>query len=147
MFRRVEDERRTGRDEHEEYGNDETSPGSESDETQGNGHEAPTRGTAPSAPDIKKLEKFEPSDEAKATEPSETDAMGKDKRREVIGHSYGPSRRSQILAFGGFFAVMAVLLIGGKMLADKADEPPETNPDQAPWSAPDAPQRPGIRPQ
>lgn len=110
-------------------------------------HHGPTRGTAPSAPDTSKLERLEPSEEAKAHEPSANDAMGMDKRRAVIGHAYGPSRRSQFLAFGGFFAVLAVLLIGGKMIADKADEPPDTNPAAAPWAQPSAPQTPAVRPE
>src|SRR3954471_6534758 len=58
-----------------------------------------TRGTAPSAADITKLEKFEPSEEAKRHIPSDVDAMGEDKRRQVVGHSYGPSKRSQIMFF------------------------------------------------
>ncbi len=107
----------------------------------------PTRGTAPSAPDIRSIELLEPSEEAKAAVPSDTDAMGRDKRREVIGHSYGPSRKSQLMFFGIVAAVLVVLIGGGKMLADRADEPPDTNPDAAPWSAPDAPQTPAVRPQ
>ena len=73
--------------------------------------------------------------------------MGKDKRREVIGHSYGPSRRSQLLVLGGVLGTFAVLIVGGKLLADSADKPPATNPDRAPWSKPDAPQVPAQRPQ
>jgi len=45
---------------------------------------------APSADDIEQLERFEPSEEPKRREPSEVDAMGQDKRRQVVGHSYGP---------------------------------------------------------
>jgi hypothetical protein len=73
--------------------------------------------------------------------------MGKDKRREVIGHAYGPSRKSQLMFFGIVAAALVVLVGGGKMLADKSDEPPETNPDKAPWSQPGAPQRPAQRPE
>ena len=58
------------------------------------------RGTAPSAADIDKLEKFEASEEAKAHEPSSVDAMGQDKRRQVVGHSYGPSKRYRVLEQG-----------------------------------------------
>src|SRR5438067_13428774 len=70
------------------------------------------RGTAPSAPDIRKLELMEPSDEAKAHEPSTVDAMGQDKRRQVVGHSYGPTRRSQIMFFVAVGAVL-VVVVGG----------------------------------
>jgi hypothetical protein len=92
------------------------------------------RGTAPSAADVTKLDKFEPSEEAKRHEPSDVDAMGQDKRRQVVGHSYGPSRRSQIL----FFAIVAaviVVTVGGWTLAVAAfDTAPENYPDEAPWS-------------
>lgn len=62
------------------------------------------------------------------------DAMGQDKRREVIGHSYGPSRKSQFI----FFAVVAgilALVIGGYSLAiSEFDQPPESYPDEAAWT-------------
>lgn len=108
---------------------------------------APTRGTAPSSPDMDKLEKFEASPEAQAAVPSDVDAMGKDKRREVIGQAYGPSRRSQFAVLGGVLAVFAVIIIGFSLIAGKADETPKSNPDKAPWSRADAPQREPVRPQ
>src|SRR5215207_2212535 len=77
---------------------------------------SPMRGTAPSAADITKLEKFEPSEEAKAHEPSTVDAMGEDKRRQVVGHSYGPSGRSQALFFIAV-AVTLVVVVGGWLFA------------------------------
>lgn len=107
---------------------------------------APTRGTAPSG-NISDLGLIEPSDEAKAAEPSDVDAMGQNKRREVIGHAYGPSRRSQLMVLGGVLAAFVIFVGGGKLLADKADEPPKSNPDAAPWSQANAPQVPAQRPQ
>ena len=96
--------------------------------------EATTRGTAPSAADIDKLEKFEPSEEAKQHEPSDVDAMGQDKRREVVGHSYGPSKKSQF-AFFAIVGVLIVLIVGGSLAAVSAfDQPEEEYPDEAPWS-------------
>jgi hypothetical protein len=93
-----------------------------------------TRGTAPSAPDIESLEKFEASEEAKAHDPSDVDAMGQDKRRQVVGHSYGPSRKSQFIFFG-VVAALVVLVIGGSAaLVAAFDQPPEEYPDEAPWS-------------
>ena len=93
-----------------------------------------TRGTAPSAADITKLEKFEPSEEAKAHEPSTVDAMGQDKRRQVVGHSYGPSGRSQALFFIAV-AVTLVVVVGGWLFAVSVfDQPPDDFPDKAPWS-------------
>jgi hypothetical protein len=60
--------------------------------------------------------------------------MGQDKRRQVVGHSYGPSKRSQVI----FFATVAVVVVGvlgGWTLAVAAfDYAPESYPDKAPWS-------------
>jgi hypothetical protein len=95
---------------------------------------APTSGTAPSSANLDKLERFEPSEEAKQHEPSDVDAMGQDKRRAVVGHSYGPTRRSQIIFFVLVGAV-AVLLIGGSFAAIKAfDQPEDSYADKAPWA-------------
>ncbi len=78
--------------------------------------------------------------------PSQVDAMGQEKRREVVGHSYGPSRRSQIMFFVAV-GVILVVIIGGWTLAVAAfDQPPDSNPDKAPWSAADAPQVPARDP-
>src|SRR5436190_1253773 len=70
------------------------------------------------------------------------DAMGNDKRRQVVGNSYGPSFARQATLYGIFVAVIVALFIGGKIVVDKLDKPPATNPDKAPWSAPNAPQHP-----
>jgi hypothetical protein len=99
------------------------------------GSDKPIRGTAPSAADIRKLEKFEPSEEAKRHEPSTVDAMGQDKRREVVGHSYGPSARSQIMFFVAVGAVLVVIVGGWLTLVSVFDKPPTDIKDSAPWSA------------
>ena len=93
-----------------------------------------TRGTAPSAADITKLEKFEASEEAKRHEPSDVDAMGQDKRRQVVGHSYGPSRRSQIMFFVAVGAVAFAIVGGWLVLVGLFDKPPTHFKDSAPWS-------------
>jgi hypothetical protein len=92
------------------------------------------RGTAPSAADISKLDLMEPSEEAKRHVPSDVDAMGRDKRREVIGHSYGPSRRSQIMFFVAVGAVVFVVVGGWLGLVALFDKPPNDFKDTAPWS-------------
>jgi hypothetical protein len=118
----------------------------------GHGREGEDRiiGTAPSAPDIRKLHLMEPSEKAKAHRPSDVDAMGKDKRREVIGESYGPSRRSQLIFFA-IVGIVIVVIIGGWSLAvaafDKGPGDEDTLPAKAPWSQEDAPQEPSVRPQ
>jgi len=89
---------------------------------------------------------METSKEAQAHEPSEVDAMGKDKRREVVGHSYGPSRKSQVVFFVAVAAVL-VFLVGGSLVAIAAfDQPEDEYPDAAPWSASDAQQIPTRNP-
>src|ERR687892_369615 len=92
------------------------------------------RGTAPSAADITKLELMEPSEEAKAHEPSKVDAMGQDKRRQVVGHGYGPSRRSQFLFFIALGAALVILIGGGLALVAAFDTTPDEFPDKAPWT-------------
>jgi hypothetical protein len=60
--------------------------------------------------------------------------MGQDKRRQVVGHSYGPSRRSQV-AFFGAVATVAVVVVGGwLMLVGLFDKPPTHFSDSAPWA-------------
>jgi hypothetical protein len=111
-----------------------SSSSSESSGGEASDSEKPVRGTAPSAADIDKLEKFEPSEEAKRHEPSTVDAMGQDKRREVVGHSYGPSKRSQIMFFVAVGAVLVVIIGGWLALVAAFDKPPTKFEDSAPWS-------------
>src|SRR5918995_3270898 len=92
------------------------------------------RGTAPSAADITKLELMEPSEDAKRHEPSDVDAMGQDKRRQVVGHSYGPSRRSQLMFFVTVATVLVVVVGGWLALVAAFDNPPERFSQRAPWS-------------
>jgi hypothetical protein len=109
--------------------------------------DTPTRGTAPSSPDLDHLEKFEASKEARQHEPSTVDAMGKDKRRVVIGESYGPSRMSQFKVLGGILAATAILVIGFVLLANNSDNNPKTESGDAPWAQPGVKQQDPIRPQ
>jgi len=95
------------------------------------------RGTAPSAPDLEKIETTH-TDEEKVAQASDVDAMGQDKRRQIVGQAYGPSKRSQILFFIAVGALI-VLVVGGSLAAVAAfDQPPDSYPDEAPWSASDA---------
>lgn len=72
--------------------------------------------------------------------------MGQDKRREVIGHSYGPSRKSQLLFFAAVAGV-AILVIGGFFAAVAAfDQPADSYPDKAPWSGAGTQQAPALNP-
>ncbi|HEY6636248.1 MAG TPA: hypothetical protein VIZ61_01065 [Solirubrobacterales bacterium] len=92
-------------------------------------------GTAPSAADITNLEPMEPSEQAKRHAPSDVDAMGQDKRRAVVGHSYGPSARSQIMFFVAVGVVVVVVVGGWLGLVALFDKPPTHFKDSAPWSA------------
>jgi hypothetical protein len=75
-----------------------------------------------------------PSEEAKAPKPSDIDAMGTDKRRQVVGHSYGPSRRSQLLFFIAVGITLVVVIGGWITLVSVFDQTPDQFPDKAPWS-------------
>lgn len=81
----------------------------------------------------------EPSVEHK---PAEVDAMGLDKRREVVGQSYAPSFGRQATMYGIFLAVLGALVIGGKLLADELDQPPAEVEDKAVWTGNDEPPAP-----
>jgi hypothetical protein len=75
-------------------------------------------------------------------EQSETDAMGLDKRREVVGKSYAPSLARQATMYGIFLAVVVAVVIGGKLLADELDQPPDEVEPEAVWTGNDIPPAP-----
>ena len=77
---------------------------------------------------------MEPADEVRQHKPSDLDAMGQDKRRQVVGHSYGPSRRSQIMFFATVAAVLVVIVGGWLALVAIFDKPPIHFKNTAPWS-------------
>jgi hypothetical protein len=60
--------------------------------------------------------------------------MGQDKRRQVVGRSYGPSRRSQVIFFVTVAAVLVVVVGGWLVLIAAFDKPREHFSDRAPWS-------------
>jgi hypothetical protein len=80
------------------------------------------------------IEREPPEQRLARHQPSDVDAMGKDKRRQVVGHAYGPSRRQQLVFFGIVGAVILVVWVGAKILVSQFDTTPETFPDKAPWS-------------
>jgi hypothetical protein len=76
-----------------------------------------------------------------ADAPSNVDAMGKDKRRKVVGHSYGPSKVRQLTLYGIAVAIVVALAIGGKLLIEGADKFPSGKvPHTAPWAQPNVKQ-------
>ena len=80
-------------------------------------------------------------EERTANGSSRVDAMGLDKRRQIRGKVYGPTRLRIFMRFAIFFAVVALLAVGAKIAIDRLDEPPKTNADEAPWAQPNSPQR------
>ena len=101
----------------------------------------------PSAPSIgahTTIDHVPPEERLAGHDHSTVDAMGLEKRRGVIGESFGPSRQRVILTFVIFFAVVAAIFVGLLFLVDQLDQPPDSNPDAAPWSAPDAQQEPAT---
>jgi hypothetical protein len=74
-------------------------------------------------------------------EQSEVDAMGKDKRRAVVGESHGPSLGRQLALYGIFLAVVTALAVGGYLLIQSNDTGVGKDvPNSAPWSKPGAKQ-------
>lgn len=68
-------------------------------------------------------------------EQSEVDARGLDKRRRVVGQSYGPSKARQLGMYAIFLVVAAAVVIGGIVLIGKLDTGVGKNvPHSAPWS-------------
>lgn len=70
---------------------------------------------------------------------SETDAMGQDKRRTIIGQGYGPSRGRQLLYYGVAVGIIVALFIGGKIAVSELDKAPAKDTDQAPWTGTQVP--------
>ena len=97
---------------------------------------------APSIGPNTKIEYVPPEERLDRDKISDTDAMGLDKRRQVVGGSYGPSLGRQATLYGIFLAVIAALTIGFIVLANQLDKPPETYADEAPWAQPQSAQRP-----
>jgi hypothetical protein len=81
--------------------------------------------------------KREPVEERLARhDQSSVDAMGQDKRRQVVGKSYGPSLARQVLLYLVFLVVVVAIAFGVKLLIDKYDAPPKHFAAEAPWAQP-----------
>ena len=93
--------------------------------------------TAPSIGPNTTFEKDDPEERLARHEQSDVDAMGLDKRREVIGGSYSASFARQVTLYAIVIAVVVGAGIGIKLLADDLDQPPAKVADQAPWTGTD----------
>jgi len=121
---------------------DETAADEPTADSGGNGGGEAGMTSAPSIGPNTVIERKPPEERLDHDKISNTDAMGKDKRREVVGGTYGPTRGRVLATFATFIAVVAALTAGLYFLAKELDAPPEENPDVAPWSQPEAPQTP-----
>ena len=83
------------------------------------------------------IEKDDPEERLSRHQKSEVDAMGLDKRREVIGGRYSASATRQIVTYAIVVLVVAGAAIGIKLLADDLDQPPKQVADEAPWTGTD----------
>ncbi|MGH2985603.1 MAG: hypothetical protein ACRDLO_02810 [Solirubrobacterales bacterium] len=126
--------------EEDKHREEEAKPRAEGDTTEeGSGPVNISGTTAPSIGPHTVIERDDPEERLARHEQSETDAMGRDKRREVVGGRYSPSLRRQAAMYGIFLAVVAAITIGFIVLAGELDKPPKAYKDEAPWARADAP--------
>jgi hypothetical protein len=93
--------------------------------------------TAPSVGPNTVIEREDPEERLARHEQSGKDAMGLDKRREVIGGQYGASFTRQLVTWAIVVCVIVAAAFGLKVLADDLDQPPEKVADEAPWTGND----------
>ena len=93
--------------------------------------------TAPSIGPNTTIDKRPPEERLAGHEQSDQDAMGLDKRRQVIGGRYSASLTRQIVTYVIVLGVIVGAAFGLKVLADDLDKPPAKVEDQAPWTGSD----------
>jgi hypothetical protein len=93
--------------------------------------------TAPSIGPNTVIEKDSPEERLARHEQSNLDAMGLEKRREVVGGNYSASLARQIVTYAIVVVVVVGAAFGLKLLADDLDQPPAKVEDQAPWTGSD----------
>jgi hypothetical protein len=67
-------------------------------------------------------------------EQSDVDAMGQDKRRQVVGKTYGPTLARQAALYGIALVVIVAIGFGIKVAVDHFDQPPDHFAAEAPWA-------------
>lgn len=126
-----------------EDGDDEDGADEDGDDSgSGDGSEDISDVTAPSVGPHTTFEKDDPEERLARHDQSDVDAMGLDKRREVIGGSYSPSVGRQAATYGAVLGVVALIVAGFVFAANKLDQPPDKYEDVAPWSNESAQQNP-----
>ena len=130
----------------QESSSNETTSGSSGEKRSGDGIKPASEISAPSIGPNTVIEHTPPEERLDHDKISDVDAMGLDKRRSVVGHSYSASFGKQLLLYGIFLVVLGAVLFGGKMLADELDAPPAEYADEAPWSKPEGASNAGPAP-
>lgn len=97
---------------------------------------------APSIGPHTTFKREDPKERLARHEQSDVDAMGLDKRREVVGGSYGPSLARQATLYGAFLLVVGLLVVGAILAVNEFDQPPENEKLEAPWKGTTDPARP-----
>jgi hypothetical protein len=98
--------------------------------------------TAPSIGPNTVIEKDSPEERLARHEQSSQDAMGLDKRRQVIGGDYAASFGKQLMRWIAVAVVVVAAAFGLKLLVDDLDQPPDHVAAKAPWSGTDKPPAP-----
>jgi hypothetical protein len=93
--------------------------------------------TAPSIGPNTTFDKRSAEERLAGHEQSDLDAMGLEKRRQVIGGQYSATLTRQIVTYVVFVVVVGAAAFGLKTLADDLDKPPAKVEDQAPWTGSD----------
>jgi hypothetical protein len=75
-----------------------------------------------------------PGDDEYGARRSDVDAMGNDKRREVVGQQYGASRKKKLAIYGGVLAFVAVVVIAFLTVVRGYDDRDIALKDTAPWT-------------
>jgi hypothetical protein len=79
--------------------------------------------------------------EEQARAPSDVDALGQDKHRQVIGQ-HNPNRGKQFLYYAAFLVFVVLAYIGLSAAVSHFDKAPSHDPAKAPWAQKGAPQIP-----
>ncbi len=110
----------------------------ESEKSQGGTETVDISGTpAPSIGPNTTFDKRPPGERLAGHDQSDLDAMGLEKRRQVIGGRYSASLTRQIVTYVIVVVVVIAGAFGLKTLADDLDKPPAKVEDQAPWTGSD----------
>jgi len=121
-------------------------PTGEQKAQQGDTSDAGTRDAEATAPEGEAQDETATHQEPEARNPgpddgeSDVDAMGKPKRREVVGQGYGPSKARQLLSYVAVLALIVGAYIGAQYAISKLDVAPAQSKAQAPWAQKKAPQ-------